>query len=142
MGSPCAKFYEAELGIKCERTVPTTQTVCRISTDEHVFLNASPMPMILQQPHEGVEKRVKSEIRYQMKKTSYNAGRESGVIPFYEKQHMRKGVFWRLKDTAHHLFRNSPGIEAMTFFAPIRLASIADIIFASSSLVTAMKRST
>ena len=26
---------------------------------------------------------------------------------------MRKGVFWRLKDTAHHLFRNSPGIEAM-----------------------------
>ena len=26
---------------------------------------------------------------------------------------MRKGVFWRLKDTAHHLFRNSPGIEAV-----------------------------
>ena len=26
---------------------------------------------------------------------------------------MRKGVFWRLKDTAHHLFRNSPGIEAI-----------------------------
>ena len=26
---------------------------------------------------------------------------------------MRKGVFWGLKDTAHHLFRNSPGIEAM-----------------------------
>ena len=26
---------------------------------------------------------------------------------------MRKGVFWRLKDTAHHLFRNSPGMEAM-----------------------------
>ena len=88
-----AKFYEAELGAKCERTVPKPQTVCRISTDEHVFLNVNPIAMILQQPHEGIEKKVKSEIRYQMKKTSYNAGRESGVIPFYEKQHMAMAKF-------------------------------------------------
>ena len=88
-----AKFYEAELGIKCDRAVPTPQTVCRISTDEHVFLNATPIPMIIQQPHEGVEKRVKREIRYQMSRTSYNASRETGVIPFYEKQHMAMAKF-------------------------------------------------
>ena len=33
-------------------------------------------------------------------------------------------------------------INTITFLAPIRLASIADMIFASSSLVTAMNRST
>ena len=53
----CAKFYEAELGIKCERTVPTTQTVCRISTDEHVFLNASPMLLIRSYPLHKAELR-------------------------------------------------------------------------------------
>ena len=49
--------------------------------------------MIIQQPHEGVEKRVKREIRYQMSRTSYNASRETGVIPFYEKQHMAMAKF-------------------------------------------------
>ena len=27
---------------------------------------------------------------------------------------MRKGVFWRLKDTAHHLFRNTPHAVDLT----------------------------
>ena len=31
---------------------------------------------------------------------------------------MRKGVFWRLKDTAHHLFRNSPSAEVTGVAGP------------------------
>ena len=89
----CAKFYEAELGTKCQRIVPKADACCRMSVDELVYLNDKPLAMTIQQPHEGIEKKIKRELHFRMNRTSYKASRETGIIPGYERQHMAMAKF-------------------------------------------------
>ena len=55
-------YYEAELGCRSDRHTPRLERGCRISIDEDVSLNDNVLAMTLEQPEEGISKKVRNAL--------------------------------------------------------------------------------
>jgi len=95
-----AKFYEGQLGLRCEKRIPQVHQSLRVSADPDAFFNYHPVPMILEQPTESIEGWLRRNPINTQKGSNGSLTLQSGwgdrtsSLPNYNDSMMQYAKFW------------------------------------------------